>query len=198
VTLGAGSPQAAAGQLIASAILAKDTPDQPLTGNADSADQTILNGYAAGGYLSTSPRPADRATLAVVIIPATPPSTSDANLASQTLVTLAQQLNLADSGTVVAGQVTGSGAGSAIDVMRAGGRGGHLSSVDNADTPNGQIVVAQALYEQLAEGKSGSYGSLPGATQPGPSPAPVPSPTPSTTSTADSHATTTQRPVSGK
>jgi hypothetical protein len=198
VTLRAGSPQAAAGQLIASAILAKDTPDQPLTGNADSADQTILNGYAAGGYLSTSPRPADRATLAVVIIPATPPSTSDANVASQNLVTLAQQLNLADSGTVVAGQVTGSGAGSAIDVMRAGGRGGHLSSVDNADTPNGQIVVAQALYEQLAEGKSGSYGSLPGATQPGPSPAPVPSPTPSTTSTAGSHATTTQRPVSGK
>ena len=61
--------------------------------------------------------------------------------------------------------------------MRAGGRGGHLSSVDNADTPNGQIVVAQALYEQLAEGKSGSYGSLPGATQAWPSPAPVPSAT---------------------
>ena len=56
VTLRAGSPQAAAGQLIASAILTKDTPDHPLTGNADSADQTILNGYAAGGYLSTSPR----------------------------------------------------------------------------------------------------------------------------------------------
>ena len=109
-----------------------------------------------------------------MIIPATPPSTSDANVASQTLVTLAQQLNLADSGTVVAGQVTGSGAGSAIDVMRAGGRGGHLSSVDNADTPNGQIVVAQALYEQLAEGKSGSYGSLPGATgRPEPGPGPV-------------------------
>jgi Copper transport outer membrane protein, MctB len=198
VTLNAGSPQAAAGQLIASAILTKDTPDQPLTGNADSADQTILNGYAAGGYLSTSPRPADRATLAVVIIPATPPSTSDANIASQTLVTLAQQLNLADSGTVVAGQLSGSGAGSAIDVMRAGGRGGHLSSVDNADTPNGQIVVAQALYEQLAEGKSGSYGSLPGATQAGPSPAPVPSATPSTTSTASSNATASQRPVTGK
>ncbi len=198
VTLRAGSPQAAAGQLIASAILAKDTPDHPLSGNANSVDQTILRGYAGGGYLSTSPAPVDRATLAVVIIPATPPATSDANVASQNLVTLAQQLNLADSGTVVAGQVTGSGAGSAIDVMRAGGRGGHLSSVDNADTPNGQIVVAQALYEQLAEGKSGSYGSLPGATQPGPSPAPVPSATPSTAATAGSHATSTQRPVTGK
>ncbi|HEY9242060.1 MAG TPA: copper transporter [Streptosporangiaceae bacterium] len=198
VTLRGGSPQADAGELIASAILTKNSVDHPLTGNAGSTDQAILNGYAAGGYLSTSPRPTGRATLAVVIIPATPPSTSDANVASQTLVTLAQQLNLAGSGTVVAGQLTGSGAGSAIDVMRAGGRGGHLSSVDNADTPNGQIVVAQALYEQLADGKSGSYGSLPGATQPGPSPAPVPSTTPTTTTSASTQAPASQRPVAGK
>ncbi len=110
-------------------------------------------------------------------------------------MTLAQQLNLADSGTVVAGQLSGSGPGSAIDVMRGGGRGGHLSSVDNADTASGQIVVAQALYEQLAEGKSGSYGSLPGATQPGPSPAPVPSATPSTTATASTRASATHQPA---
>jgi hypothetical protein len=198
VTLHGGTPQADAGELIASAILTKDSVDHPLTGSAETADQTIISGYAAQGYLSTNPKPTDRATLAVVIIPASPPTTSDANIASQTLVTLAQQLNLADSGTVVAGQVTGSGAGSAIDVMRAGGRGGHLSSVDNADTPNGQIVVAQALYEQLAKGTSGSYGSLPGATQPGPSPAPVPSATPSTATTSSSRATTTQPPVAGK
>ncbi len=201
VTLRSGSPQAEAGELIASAILAKDSPGQPQAGNgtsADTADQTIINGYAAGGYLSTSPRPAERATLAVVIIPATPASTNDANVASQTLVTLAQQLNLADSGTVVAGQLSGSGAGSAIDVMRAGGRGGHLSSVDNADTASGQIVVAQALYEQLAEGKSGSYGSLPGATQACPSPAPVPTATPSSTATASTQASATHQPVRGK
>jgi hypothetical protein len=198
VTPHSGSPQAAAAALIASAILTKDTPGQPLTGNAASADQAVLNGYAAGGYLSTNPRPADRATLAVVIIPGSPPTTNDANVASQTLVTLAQQLNLADSGTVVAGQLAGSGPGSAIDVMRAGGRGGHLSSVDNADTASGQIVVAQALYEQLAQGKSGSYGSLPGATQAGPSPAPVPSATPSSTATASTHTSASRPPVAGK
>jgi hypothetical protein len=54
--------------------------------------------------------------------------------------------------------VAGSGPGSAIDVMRNGGRAGHLSSVDNADHAVGRIVVAQALYEQL-RGVSGSYGS---------------------------------------
>ena len=168
MTLGAGSPQAAAGQLIASAILAKDTPDQPLTGNADSADQTILSGYAAGGYLSTSPQPADRATLAVVIIPATPPSTSDANRG---------QPDPGDAGPAAEPGGQRHRGGRPGDRLRRGQRDRRdagrrprrpLSSVDNADTPNGQIVVAQALYEQLAEGKSGSYGSLPGATQPGP------------------------------
>jgi hypothetical protein len=57
--------------------------------------------------------------------------------------------------------------------MRNDGRAGHLSSVDNADHTIGQIVVAQALYEQL-RGVSGSYGVGPGATAPGPSPAPTP------------------------
>jgi len=195
MTLRAGSPQAQAGQLIASAIL---TQDQALAGSAESADQAILSGYAAAGYLSASPRPADRATLAVVIIPASPASTNDANVASQTLVTLAQQLNQADSGTVVAGQLSGSGPGSAIDVMRAGGRGGHVSTVDNADTATGQVVVAQALYEQQADGRSGSYGALPGASAAGPSPAPVPSATPSATTSATASATASRHPVTGK
>ena len=93
-----------------------------------------------------------------MITPATPASTNDSNEPSQALVTLAQQLDLAGQGTVVAGSMAGSGPGSAIDVMRADGRAGHLSSVDNADSPVGQIVVAQALFEQRTHGKSGSYG----------------------------------------
>ena len=83
--------------------------------------------------MSTSGNPAARATLAVVIIPGTPPATSGAT-ASQTLVTVAQELNLAGNGTVVAGPVGGSGPGSAIDVLRSGGRADHFSSVDDADT----------------------------------------------------------------
>ena len=123
------------------------------------------------------------ATLAVVITPATPPSTNDSNAASQALVTLAQQLDLAGQGTVVAGSIDGSGPGSAIDVMRAGGRAGHLSSVDNADTAVGQIVVVQALFDRM-HGKSGSYGILSTADSAGPSPGPTASPTPSATSVA--------------
>jgi hypothetical protein len=183
VTLGNGTPQAQAAELIASAILTKNGPTQPPAGVPDATGKSILSGYAAGGYLSISGNPAARATLAVVIIPATPPATSGPATASQTLVTVAQQLNLAGQATVVAGQLSGSGAGSAIDVMRSGGQSDHFSSVDNADTIIGQIVTAQALYEQMTDGKSGSYGALTSAAAAGPSPAPTPSPSTSATAT---------------
>jgi len=168
-----GSPVSQASQVIASAILTKDGPGQPVAGQRDASSVALLSGFGAGGFLNVTGHPDARATLAVVVLPDTPPSTSISDPQSQRLVTLAQQLNLIGQGTVVAGSVTGSGPGSAIDVMRNGGRAGHLSSVDNADHAVGQIVVAQALYEQL-RGVSGSYGSGPGATAPGPSPAPTP------------------------
>ena len=184
VTLHSGTPQGQAGELIASAILTKNGPTQPPAGVADATGKSILRGYAAGGFLTISGNPAARATLAVVIIPAAPPATSGPSSASQTLVTVAQQLNLAGEATVVAGQLSGSGPGSAIDVMRSGGQSDHFSSVDNADTAIGQIVTAQALYEQMALGKSGSYGALTSASAAGPSPAPTPSPSTTATATA--------------
>ncbi len=184
VTVRTGTPQAQAAELIASAILTKNGPADLPAGVADATGKSILNGYAAGGFLTTSGNPAARATLAVVIIPGTPPATSGASTASQTLVTVAQELNLAGNGTVVAGAAGGSGPGSAIDVLRSDGRVDHFSSVDDADTTIGQIVVAQALYEQMTADRSGSYGALASATTAGPSPAPTPSPSTTATSTA--------------
>jgi Copper transport outer membrane protein, MctB len=75
--------------------------------------------------------------------------------------------------------------------MRSGGQSDHFSSVDNADTVIGQIVTAQALYEQMTAGKSGSYGALTSASAAGPSPAPTPSP--STTATATAKQSSTAR-----
>jgi hypothetical protein len=169
-----GSPVAQASQAIAGAILTKDGAGQPVAGQRDSASAALLSGFGAEGFLAVNGQPDARATLAIVIIPDTPQSTSISNPQSQRLVTLAQQLNLAGQGTVVAGSVDGSGPGSVIDVMRNGGRAGHLSSVDNANRTIGQIVVAQALAEQL-RGVSGSYGATSSAASAAPSPAPTPS-----------------------
>ena len=117
-----GSPVAQASQVIAGAILTKDGPGQPVAGQRDAASVALLSGFGAGGFLNVTGHPDARATLAVVILPDSPPSTSISDPQSQRLVTFAQQLNLAGQGTVVAGSVAGSGPGSAIDVMRNGGR----------------------------------------------------------------------------
>jgi hypothetical protein len=182
------SAQAQASELIANVLLTKDGPGQPVAGLRDPSSVPVLNGLASEGFLTPVGNPWDRATLAVVILPATPAALTDSNEQSQALVTLAQQLNLDGQGAVVAGSIAGSGPGSAIDVMRAGGRAGHLSSVDDADSPFGQMVVVQAL-DELTRGKSGSYGVLSTATAGGPSPGPTPSPTPTATpSTATNRA----------
>lgn len=188
VTL-AGSAQAQASELVAHVIMTQGTAVQPVPGERDPVSVQAVQALAGAGFLTKSGQPWDRATLAVVVIPDTPPSTDDTNAASQQLVTLAQQLNLAGLGTVVAGTVAGSGPGSAIDVMRAGGRAGHLTSVDNADYPIGQIVVAQSLAERL-HGRSGSYGVTATASAPGPNPPPTPTPTVSPTTATQGMAST--------
>jgi Copper transport outer membrane protein, MctB len=176
MTLLPGSAQAQAAQVLGSALLTRDGPGQPAPGQQDSASVSVLNGFAAGNFLSVSGHPAARATLAVVIPPASPPPVNASDAASQFLVTLAQKLHQAGQGTVVAGSIAGSVPNSAIDVMRSG-REGHMSSVDDADTVIGQIVVVQALFEQMHGGR-GSYGVTSSADAAGPSPAPSASPTP--------------------
>jgi Copper transport outer membrane protein, MctB len=188
MSLRGGTVQAQAAQLIASAILTQDGVGQPLAGSQDSTGASILSGFDTGGFLSVSAPSIVRATLAVVIIPASPPATNDSNPASQALVTLSKELGFAGQATVVAGSTSGSGPGSAIQVIRSASPAGTLSTVDNADTASGQIVVAQALYEVLAKAKPGSYGTGPGASAVGPTPMPTPLPTASPSTSAHASA----------
>jgi Copper transport outer membrane protein, MctB len=193
-----GTAQAQASELLAHVIMTQGGIGQPLPGERDSVSVQAVEALAGGGFLTKSGQPWDRATLAVVIIPATPPSLDDTNPQSQQLVTLSQQLNLAGLGTVVAGTIAGSGPGSAIDVMRAGGKSGHLTSVDNADYAIGQIVVAQSLAER-EHGKSGSYGVTANASAVGPSPPPSPAPTVSPTGATQGTASSrTGRPAASR
>jgi hypothetical protein len=177
---GTGLQQAA--KVLGSAILTKNAPAGSSTGSTtsskpSSSGQAVLASYAQAGLLSIgSGDPSVPATLAVVITPASPPaSLTDSDPANQGLITLAQQLNTAGLGTVMAGSASGSVAGSAIDALRNGNAGGQISSVDNADTATGQIVAVWALQQALTGHKVGSYGTGPGNTAAVPTPAPVPS-----------------------
>ena len=176
----AGQQEAA--QLIAAALVTQDGPGLPAA-----ESKSILDGFAAHGYLQVSPASGASgatlplATLAVVVIPGSPPAGGDSDPANLALLSLAQQLDTTGKAAVLAGSPPGSGAGSAIDELVSGGDGLQLSSVDNANTETGQIIVAQALSLLLAGHKAASYGVRPGAV---PSPVPTPSGTQSATPAA--------------
>jgi len=172
---GTGLQQAA--KVLGGAILTKNNPAGTTTSSKPAnSGQAVLSSYQQAGLLSISGNPSVPATLAVVITPGSPPaSLSDSDPANQGLITLAQQLNTAGLGTVMAGSASGSVAGSAIDALRNGSAGGQISSVDDADTTTGQIVAVWALQQALTGHKAGSYGTGPGNTAAVPSPAPVPS-----------------------
>jgi Copper transport outer membrane protein, MctB len=178
VTLSAADAQIAgqqeAAQVLAPALVTKNGADLP-------ADQTkpIIDGFAGQGFLQMSYATGatlSQATLAVVVIPVTPPASGDSDPANLALITLAEQLELSGRGVVVAGSYPGSGQGSAIDELISGGTGIHLSTVDYANTGVGQIEVAQALGSLLAGRAPAAYGVISGT-------APSPPPTPAATAT---------------
>jgi hypothetical protein len=165
-----------AAQVIAAALVTKDGPGL----NAASSRQ-ILSGFAQHGFLDVSTPTLAPATLAVVVIPSSPPAGGDSDPANLALLALTEQLETNGQAAVLAGSPPGSGSGSAIDELSAGGSGMQLSSVDNANTEIGQIMVAQALNLLLTGHKPASYGVVPAAV---PSPAPTPSPSASPSGSA--------------
>ncbi len=180
MNLGNGSAQQQAAQVLASALLAAQpangqTSDHASNGQATNSAQTILSAYSAGGFLTISGHPASGATLAVIVTAANPPAGGDSDPANQAIVALAQEFGSAGQATVAAASSAGSGQGSAISAVRSSPAGNAASTVDNADTAIGQIVVVQALEQQMTGHKPGSYGNQPDANSSGPSPAPTPS-----------------------
>jgi Copper transport outer membrane protein, MctB len=175
VTLpGQAAYPAVAGQQDAALVIAASVLTNGLgltTGNS----QAILDGFAQAGFINslTAPAPAE---LAVLVTPSGPPPASDS--ASEIMAVVAQELKAAGSGTVMAGDISSIGSGSAIDVEDSAGV---VSTVDNADTESGQIMVVWALRQALDGMAPGKYGVGPAAA---PSPAPTPSVSASPSSTA--------------
>ncbi len=187
LTLANGTPQQQAAQVLASALVSSGSSSSGSSGSAASgsqagdsqAAQTILSSYSAGQFITVTGQPAQGATLAIIVTPASAPPAGNSDPANQAIVSLAQEFGTGSEATVVAGPSSGSGQGSAISAVRSSGAANSASTVDNADQVTGQIVVVQALHEQLGGHKPGSYGTQSDANSAGPSPAPVPSVSPS-------------------
>ena len=196
LTLANGTPQQQAAQVLASALVSSSSGAGGSGGSGGSgshagdsaAAQTVLSSYSAGQFITVTGQPAQGATLAVIVTPSSAPADGDSDPANQAIVSLAQEFGTGGEATVVAGPSSGSGQGSAISAVRSSGAANSASTVDNADQVTGQIVVVQALHEQLNGHKPGSYGTQSDANSAGPSPAPVPSVSPSASTGATTSA----------
>ena len=190
LTLVNGSPQQQAAQVLASALVAKDsgsgsnskgnTGSNSGSGSTSSQNaQTILSSYSAGQFITVSGQPASGATLAVIVTPNSIPQDGNSDPANQAVVALAQEFGPSSQATVVVGASATSSPGSAISAVRSSGAANDASTVDNADTVVGQIVAVQALEQQMNGKKPGSFGTQSDANTAGPSPAPTASASPS-------------------
>jgi hypothetical protein len=167
------------GQQAAAAVLAASLVSKDGIGLAGTASSAILRAFGQQGFVQVSPGASIApATLAVVFTPPAAQSADpQARIMSQVLVAVAAELHSASLGTVLAGSVSGIGPDSAISLE---GGSGPVSSVDNADTPSGQIMVVQALRLLLDKKAPAAYGIGPG-TAPSPAPTPTVSASPQVT-----------------
>ena len=169
------SNPAVAGQQDAAQVIAASILDSSGVSLSSSASQDILNGFVQAGFISkmTAPAPAQ---LAVLVTPQEPPPPPGSGNSGEVLAAVAQELKAAGAGTVMAGDVSSIGSGSAIDVEDNVSSADQVSTVDNADTEGGQITLVWALRAALEGQGPGQYGI---ANQAVPSPAPSPSGSPS-------------------
>jgi hypothetical protein len=173
-----GSAYERAGLVLATALL--HHPPQAPTGSVGSlttADTTALAGLKTANLVSLSPAHPVPATVAVLVAGDAPGRpTKDDQAAATALTALARELDLAGSGTVVAGSAAADAPAGVVASIRADGVTKRVvSTVDDADTESGRIRLVLALAAEL-RAASGQYGVGPGANAPVPSPAPLPSP----------------------
>ncbi len=171
------SGQQAAAQVITAAIVNKVGVGTVTA----KASQKVLTGFGSAGFLQVNdgngnPVLTGQATMAVVVLPATVPPATTSGPFNLALISLAQDLQQASKGALLAGSLKGSGPNSAIDAVIGGAAGVPLTTVDNAETVVGQITVAWALNELLTGKKPSAYGVRPPNAVPSPAPSASPSP----------------------
>ncbi|TMR94692.1 copper transporter [Nonomuraea basaltis] len=165
-----------AAMLLAAALVTND-PAQANTPN--SATTEVIGAFETGGLLSIDGDIAKRATLAVMFAPEKPYEGDSAEALAGALVSVANGLDGAGQGTVLAGEAAPTAvSGDVISALRdESDIARRVSTVDTADMPVGRVVIVYSLREQLS-GRAGQYGIGKGASAPQP---PVTSASPSPT-----------------
>jgi hypothetical protein len=153
-----------------SSLLAAVLVDRPAGQPAVPDDQrrAVLNAYTQGGWIIVTGDPTGPAE-AVVMLTGAPYVDHDAAKRNTAMVTIADQLDKATK-LVVGSDSVGADGNTVTAVRRDPVLTKSISTVDNIATPQGRVVVALALAEQV-DGRSGHYGVGNGATALMPKPA---------------------------
>ncbi|XVQ07921.1 copper transporter [Spirillospora sp. CA-255316] len=165
---GAGAYEKAAA-VLASAVVTKDAAS---TGREDASAAAVLAGFRQAGYVTTSGKPGQHATLAVMIAPSSLYAYEGGDTDNKALLALAAALDGAGRGAVLGGPSTAVQEGGLIAALRDSDTDKAVSSQDTVDTASGQVVTILALQNELG-GKAGRYGTGSGVNGYLPSPVPA-------------------------
>ncbi|MEV1155027.1 copper transporter [Micromonospora chokoriensis] len=153
-----GLPGNGHGVETSSALLASVLLDRPqgVAPVSDADRRAVLAAYNNAGYLTTDNNKVTGSAEAVVVVSGQPYVDKDSEKRDESVVKIAEQFDRTGS-IVVAGK--GSVGGNLVSVVRGDPvLAQTISTVDNANTVQGQLVTSLALVEQLTEKKAGQYG----------------------------------------
>ncbi|MBM7493993.1 copper transporter [Micromonospora luteifusca] len=139
--------------LLASVLLDRAQGTTPVS---DADRRAVLAAYNNAGYLTTDNNKVTGSAEAVVVVSGQPYVDKDSEKRDESVVKIAEQFDRTGS-IVVAGN--GSAGGNLVSVVRGDPvLAQTISTVDNANTVQGQLVTSLALVQQLTEKKAGQYG----------------------------------------
>ncbi|MGN9806271.1 copper transporter [Micromonospora sp. L32] len=138
--------------LLASVLLDRAQGTPAVT---DADRRAVLNSYANNGYLTTEQKVTGSAE-AVVLVSGQPYVDKDSAKKDESVVKVAEQFDR--TGSIVVGG-NGSAGGNLVAIVRGDPvLAQTITTVDNANTVQGQLVTSLALVQQLTEKKAGQYG----------------------------------------
>ncbi|MGR6318753.1 copper transporter [Micromonospora soli] len=152
-----GLPGNGHGVETSSALLASVLLDRPQGSPAvtEADRRAVLQAYATAGYLTPEDKVSGAAE-AVVLVSGQPYVDKDSAKKDESVVKVAEQFDR--TGAIVVGGM-GSAGGNVVAVVRGDPvLSQTISTIDNANTVQGQLVTTLALVQQLTEKKAGQYG----------------------------------------
>ncbi|MDG4758614.1 copper transporter [Micromonospora sp. WMMD710] len=139
--------------LLASVLLDRAQGTAPVS---DADRRAVLAAYNNAGYLTTDSNKVTGSAEAVVVVSGQPYVDKDSDKRDESVVKIAEQFDR--TGSIVVGG-NGSVGGNLVAVVRGDPvLAQTISTVDNANTVQGQLVTSLALVQQLTEKKAGQYG----------------------------------------